>query len=399
MTKRQKVLILGGGFGGVKAALELSRSPHFNVTLLSDTTELRYYPTLYRTATGGKRANSSIPLARIFANKKVNVVQAIATTLDRKNKVITASDGTTYEYDTLVIGLGVTTNYFGIPGLAEYSYSIKTQNEVMRFKKHLHDQLESPKPNLNFVIVGAGPTGIELAGALPDYLKGLLKNHGMSKRKFHIDLIEAAPRLLPRMPKETSRHIKKRLKKLGIRLYVGSTVEGLTTDELTVSGKPIRSHTVVWTAGVTNHSFFKENNFVLMPRGKVAVDTYLQTEDNIFVIGDNANTPYSGQAQTALYDGEFVAKNLIRQAEGRDLKSYVAKKPITVIPAGPHWAAVIWGKAKFYGWIGWLLRESADYVGFNDLEPWTQATRQFLTEFETEENCEVCMVAQAATAR
>lgn len=136
-----------------------------------------------------------------------------------------------------------------------------------------------------------------------------------------------------------------------------------------------------------------------MPRGKVAVDTYLQTEDNIFVIGDNANTPYSGQAQTALYDGEFVAKNLIRQAEGRDLKSYVAKKPITVIPAGPHWAAVIWGKAKFYGWIGWLLRESADYVGFNDLEPWTQATRQFLTEFETEENCEVCMVAQAATAR
>ena len=399
MTKTETVLVLGGGFGGVKAALELSENPHFKVTLLSDSDELRYYPTLYHTATGGKRANSSIPLARIFAGRHINIVKASAQTVDRKMKVVTDSDGKTYEYDTLIIALGVTTNYFGIAGLNEYSYSIKSQDEVARFKKHLHDQLTSDhKPDLNYVIVGAGPTGIELAGALPAYLKYLMKHHGISPRKIHIDLIEAAPRLLPRMPKETSRLVKRRLKRLGIKLHVGSTVQGLTADELTVNGKPIRSHTVVWTAGVTNHHFFKDNGFVLMPRGKVAVDIYLQTEDDVFVIGDNANTPFSGQAQTALYDGEFVAKNLIRRAEGKDFKSYVAKKPITVIPAGPRWAVVVWGKARFHGKIGWLLREAADYVGFNDLEHWVQASRQFMTEFETEENCEVCAVAQAASA-
>jgi NADH dehydrogenase FAD-containing subunit len=129
-----------------------------------------------------------------------------------------------------------------------------------------------------------------------------------------------------------------------------------------------------------------------MPRGKVAVDAYLQTEENIFVIGDNANTPFSGLAQTALHDGTFVARNLKRRANGKKFKSYVAKEPITVIPAGPHWAAVIWNGVRLHGWVGWLLREAADFIGFHDLEPWVDATKQFLTEFSAEDDCEVCAV-------
>ncbi len=160
MAKTEKVLVVGGGFGGVKAALEIGNDKRFDVTLISDTTELRYYPTLFHTATGGKRANSSIPLERIFQNTRVKLVNASVQTLDRKNKVITDTGGKTYEFDTLIIGLGVKTNYFGIQGLAEHSYSIKTQDEVARFKKHLHDQLtHERKPDLSYVIVGAGPTG------------------------------------------------------------------------------------------------------------------------------------------------------------------------------------------------------------------------------------------------
>src|SRR4051812_30067129 len=167
MTK-EKVLVVGGGFGGVKAALELSEDKKFEVTLLTDDIDLRYYPTLYHTATGGKRANSSIPLAQIFAGKHINLEQGIAQTLDRKAKTITTVQGKIYNYQTLVLGLGVVTNYFGIPGLAEYSYSIKTQAEVACFKTHLHKQMEDERrPDLHYVIVGAGPTGIELAGALP----------------------------------------------------------------------------------------------------------------------------------------------------------------------------------------------------------------------------------------
>lgn len=391
---KQKVLIVGGGFGGVKAALDLADDKHFDITLLSDEVEFRYYPTLYHTATGGKRANSSISLRDLFAGKRVHLEQGSASKLDRKFKTISTTDGKTLTYDVLVIGLGVVTNYFGIPGLPEYSYSIKSQAEAARLKAHLHQQLiDQRQPDLHYVIVGAGPTGIELAGALPSYLKEIIRRHGVENRKVHVDLIEAMPRLLPRMPKHTSKAVGRRLKRLGVRLYLGKTVQGETADELTVSGKPIRSHTVVWTAGVTNHPFFKSNDFVMMGHGKVGVDVYLQAEDNIFVIGDNANTPYSGLAQTAIHDGKFLASNLKRRARGKDFKSYVAKKPITVIPAGPYWAAVSWGRLQLNGRLGWLLREAGDLVGFHDLEPWPKAARQYLTTFELEDNCQVCATA------
>lgn len=394
---KEKVLVVGGGFGGVKAALELAGDEHFDVTLLSDSLELRYYPTLYHTATGGKRANSSIPFDTIFKDKKIHLEQGNAATVDRKAKTLTTTEGKTYPYDSLILALGVVTNYFGIPGLDQFAYSIKSQSEVARFKAHLHQQLiDDKQPDLNYVIVGAGPTGIELAGALPHYLRQVIQHHGLPAKTIHIDLIEAAPRLLPRQPKDTSRSVHKQLKKLGIKLYLGSAVQGETVDELTVNGKPIRSHTVVWTAGVTNHPFFKDNQFVIMNRGKVAVDVYLQAEENIFVLGDNANTPFSGLAQTALHDGDFVARNLRRRVAGKDFKSYVAKRPITVIPAGPKWAAVVWGKLRIYGWAGYFLREAADLVGFHDLEPWVEATKQFLTEFNTQDDCDVCAIGHAA---
>jgi NADH dehydrogenase len=396
MAKKEQVLIVGAGFGGVKAALELAGDPNFEITLLSEETDFRYYPTLFHTATGAKQANSSIPLRAIFADKPVKLVQAKAVSLDRKTKAVIAEDGQAYHYDTLIIGLGVITNYFGIDGLSEYSYSIKSQAEVGRFKAHLHQQLtDEHQPDLHYVIVGAGPTGIELAGALPEYLKQIMKNHGIAPRKVHVDLIEAAPRLLPRLPHDVSRRVGRRLRRLGIRLYVGSTVQGQTADTLTVSGKPIRSHTVIWTAGVTNHPFFNNNHFVIMGRGKVAVDTYLQAEDNIFVIGDNANTPFSGMAQTALHDGEFAARNLRRRAAGKSLMSYVAKQPITVIPAGPHWAVVLGHRLHVQGWLGWLVQQVSYLIGFHDLEPWPKATRQFLTEFTEQEECAVCAAAQA----
>ncbi|HVW23536.1 MAG TPA: FAD-dependent oxidoreductase [Candidatus Saccharimonadales bacterium] len=394
---KEKVLVVGGGFGGVKAALELSSDDRFHVTLLSDSNELRYYPTLYHTATGGKRANSSIPFSTIFADKPVEIVTAEAVNIDRKAKTIGTRDGKKYSYDVLILALGVVTNYFGIPGLQDYAYSIKTQAEVARFKEHLHRQLtEDGHEDLNYVIVGAGPTGIELAGALPDYLRRIIKNHNLPRRKVHIDLVEAAPRLLPRLPHDASRMVRRQLNRLGIKLYLGSAVQGETADELMVNGKPIRSHTVVWTAGVTNHPFFKDNGFSLIGRGKVATDIYLQAEDNVFVIGDNANTPFSGLAQTALHDGSFVAHNLIRRADGRHFKGYSVKEPITVIPAGPRWAAVVWGKLRIYGWLGYAIREAADLIGFHDLEPWATAAKQFMTEFDSQDDCDVCAIAHAA---
>jgi NADH dehydrogenase len=395
MAEKHNVLVVGGGFAGVKAALELCGDERFKVTLLDDDDELRYYPTLFHTATGGKRSNSSIPFNTIFEGKNLTIATGVAKTVDRKAKTVTTEDGASYSYDSLILALGVVTNYFGIPGLPEFSYSIKSQAEVAKFKKHLHQQLiDERKPDLNYVIVGAGPTGIELSGSLGSYLREIMKRHGLPERKIHIDLIEAAPRLLPRLPKHTSNKVRRQLRRLGIRLYFNSVVQGQSADELTVSGKPIRSHTVVWTAGVTNHPFFKENNFVLMGRGKVGVDTYLQTEPDIYVLGDNANTPYSGLAQTALYDGIFVASNLKRKLSGKDMKSYIARKPVTVIPAGPHWASVIWGRFRFNGFLGYLIREAGDFVGFQDLEPLDKAAKQWYSTFTFEDDCDLCATAK-----
>ncbi|MFI5270884.1 MAG: NAD(P)/FAD-dependent oxidoreductase [Candidatus Saccharimonadales bacterium] len=399
MIKTQEILIVGAGFAGVQAARNLENDPRFNVTILSEDMEMRYYPTLYRTATGGIRANSSIPLEKIFENtQNITIVKGTATTLDKKAKTITTADDKKYTYDVLILALGVVTNYFGIPGLAEYSYSIKSQSEVARFKAHLHKQIQDERrPDLNYVIVGAGPTGIELAGALPGYLSHIMKNHGVSNAKaIHIDLIEAAPQLLPRLPKSISRTVRRRLHDLGIKLYVNSVVQAESKDGLTVSGKPIRSHTVIWTAGVTNHPFFAENHFAIMGRGKVAVDVYLQADENVYVLGDNANTPYSGMAQTALLDGKFVAMNLKRKAEGKNPKSYNAKQPVTIIPAGPKWAVVIWRKVHFHGYLGHLLRQASEFVGFHDLENWPLATKQFLTEFSSSDDCEVCAASSNA---
>jgi NADH dehydrogenase FAD-containing subunit len=96
-------------------------------------------------------------------------------------------------------------------------------------------------------------------------------------------------------------------------------------------------------------------------------------------------------AQTSLYDGAYVARNLIRKLDKKDPKSYSVKKPITVIPVGTRWAAVLWGHTHIYGWLGWILRSAADFIGFHDYQPWWKAGRQWATEFSGEENCPVCL--------
>lgn len=385
------MLVVGAGFGGIKAALDLSKHDGIAVTLLTDRPTFRYYPSLFHTATGGLHQQSSIPLEKILPTDWITLALGTATKLDREHKAVHTKEGHVIPYDTLILALGSVTNYFGIKGLQEFAYGIKSGPEVQRFKAHLHQQLlDEHQPDLNYVIVGAGPTGIELAGALPGYLRKIMKNHGIRRRAVHIDLIEAAPRLLPRSPKSTSRAVRKQLHKLGIKLYLGQAVQGATADALMVSGKPIRSHTVVWTAGMANNPFFEQNHFAISERHKVVVNEYLETEPNVYVIGDNAATPFSGMAQTALHDARFVSKNIVRKLQGKELEPYRAVQPVSIIPAGPHWAAVDWNRYHFYGRIGWWLRSAADWIGFHDFEPWWKASAQWATEFGEEEACPIC---------
>jgi NADH dehydrogenase len=383
---KTRVLILGGGFAGIKAALELSDDSKFSISLISDQPNFRYYPTLYRAATGGSLKASSIPLTEIFKDKDVRVINDSVKAVDRaKRKLVGKSKD--YSYDILIIALGVVTNYFGIKGLQKYSYGIKSQDEAQELRDHVHKiLLDEGKPDINYIVIGGGPTGVELAGALPAYIKHVMKQHRLKDKKLHIDLVEAAPRLMPRMPKSYSKAVQSRLRRLGIKLLLNQAVQAETADSLMVSGHSIASHTVVWTAGVTNHPFFSANEFGLTDHGKVKVDQYLQAEPDIYVIGDNADTPFSGMAQTALYDARFLAANLKRHK----LKAYKPKKPIYVTPVGPRWAAVQWGQTHIYGWLGWLLRSAADWVGYHDYEPWWTASKHWLAEYQDVDACPVC---------
>ncbi|HSX17670.1 MAG TPA: NAD(P)/FAD-dependent oxidoreductase [Patescibacteria group bacterium] len=391
-TSKNRVLIVGGGFAGTKAALELSKSKTCEVTLLSDHKHFRYYPVLYHAATGGKRAGARIPLENILQGSGVKFVRGTAEKLDRAKKEIITDSGKKLHFDQLILALGSVTNYFGIKGLAEYSYGIKSSEEADRFRMHLHEQfIEHGCPDLNYVIVGGGPTGIELAGALPAYLQEIMKKHGVEKCKLSIKIVEAAPQLLPRLPKDVADAIAKRLKKLGIEVMLGTAVQGQTPDMLMANGEPLHSHTVVWTAGVALNPFFKANNFKLTDRGKVEVDEFLQAEPDIFVLGDNAGTQYSGMAQTALFDGHFVAANIKRQQAGAMPSSYVPPEPITVIPVGKNWASVVWGKKHFSGYTGWILRSLADLVGFHDLESWPKAGQQWIASMKNDDtDCPNC---------
>ena len=394
---RKNVLIIGGGFGGVKAALILSKDPRFEVSLMSKSQDLVFYPTLYETITSHRDPNSLIPIKNLFTGKRIKLIFEEAKTLNRQSKTLKASDGLEYKYDILILALGVVTNYFGIPGLKENSYSIKNFEEINRFKSHLHkEMIEDQKLDKHYLVIGGGPTGIELAGTLPGYLRQLSYNHGLKEHKPMVTLIEAAPKLLPNLSKEVSVSIQRKLKKIGVNVITKQAIKRLDDDQALIGDKVIKAKTVVWTAGVSNNPFFVLNNFSILTRGKVAVNTYLSTEKDIYVIGDNADTPYSGMAQTAIWDAEFVAKNLIRIEDGKEPRSYNAKKPITIIPVGPKWAVLVWKKIKIYGYLGWLLRGSADVIGFHDLEAWDKVTKQIIGHTSLEEECPVCNIAKMA---
>jgi len=389
--KKHRVVIIGGGFGGVKAALELAGDSSFAVTLISNHSDFFVYSMLYRVATGGTIEIASVPLDEIFAHGSITIVQQTVTRIDRKNSEVQTNKGQKFSYDSLVCALGSVDNYYGIPGLEQYAFGVRTPNAAKILNNHLHKQLtQSKQVDDNYIVVGGGPTGVELAGALPAYINKLCRQHGLLETKIKVTLVESNARLLPAMPRDISFTVKRRLKKLRVKVLTRKTVDAQTPEGVMIDDKLLKSKTVIWTAGAKNNPIFEIENFKISSRHKVQVDQFLQAEPNIYVIGDNADTTYSGMAQTALYDGVYIAKNLKRSASGKARLAYKPKKPIYVVPAGAHWAAVLWGKFRIYGVFGWWLRRLADFIAYHDYEPWYAALERWLAEARDNEECRIC---------
>ena len=368
-----QITIVGGGFGGVKAALNLSKDKNSHITLISDKSDFQYYPALYGTAAGYSHLQSWVPLEEIFAGREnVEIIIDTITKIDKATQTVDGLSGKTYSYHTLILALGSVTTYFGIKGLDEYAYGIKSAAEIAHLKQHLLEEFSRPHGvDKHFLVIGAGPTGVELSSALGAYLRRLKKHYGMPGPEISITLVEAAPRVLPKMSESASKMVTKRLKRLGVHVETNKKVEAETADSLIVNGRPIKSHTVVWTSGVANHPFFATNDsqFKLDKRGKVIVDDYLSVDEHVYVIGDNAATPFTGLAQTALRDAIYVADHLLKRSK----KKYVAKMPPVVVPVGERWAIFEYHKLRFAGILGALIRRVADFVGYSDVLPFGQA--------------------------
>lgn len=386
------VVIVGGGFGGVHAALKLANKHGIHVRLVTSETYFEYHAALYRSATGRSPLEVAIPLAQFFRfAKNVEIVQDTVESINPHGHV-TGRSGSVYRYDQLVLATGSVTAYFGIRGVQQYAYGAKTIQEALRFKRHLHEQLLRSEVEHAYVVVGGGATGVELAAELVSYLKRVRRKHRVQPG-YTVYLVEANDRVLSILPQSMSKAVERRLERIGVKLVLGTAIQSETADYLELPAGNIRSHTVVWTAGMANNPLLTESgHFKLGRAGKVEVGEFLEALPNVYVVGDSAATRFSGMAQTALHNAAFVASDILRKQSGQQRQSYKPKQPVYAIPVGPRWSAVRWGWLEVYGRVGWLLRRLADLRLYVTFLPPYKALRTWRYGYVDEEACPVCRV-------
>jgi NADH:ubiquinone reductase (H+-translocating) len=389
-----KVVIVGGGFGGIRAALDLAKSGQegISVTLISDRPHFEYYPTLYRVVTGYSPAQCVIPYKEIFRKLPIDFIQDQVVKIDLTVKTLFGGASCPYQYDSLILAVGSETGYFNISGLAELSYGFKSIGEAERLKAHLTEVMtptegQTPEQKVSaahFVIVGGGPTGVELAGELASYAKHLANKKGFDQSFITVSLIEATPRLLPVMPEDISKKVEEYLHSQGVNIYVNRTVTKQEVEEIFLKDMTVKSRTVVWTAGVkVNALISKIEGFELDRRGKIVVDNQMRAKGHtsVYVVGDIASMPFAGMAQTADHDGSYVSSAIISKLRGKKVKKREQHKPIYAIPAGRHWAVVLWGDMRVTGLTAYIMRKMADLKYLMSILPFWKALSVFRRVF------------------
>jgi NADH dehydrogenase FAD-containing subunit len=371
------IVVVGGGFGGVKAALELAKRHVGKITLISDEPYFLHHATLYATATGRSEAESVLPLKNIFMNyPSVTVIEDKISSIDADRRLVIGKTKQ-YHYDEVIFALGSVTTYFNVNGMAKHAYGIKSLQEVREFQDHIHDEVVQQHLDQEYFIIGAGPTGVELAGALCEYLRYLLKVNRITHSKATVTLVEAAPRILPKSSTTASKIVKRRLRSMGIRVLTNRNVEGLDKDMITIEGKKIPTHTAVWTSGVANNPFFAKHPtlFHLAPNGRVNVNPYLEAAPHVYVIGDNNTVKYSGLAWPAMHQGTYVAQHLSRLRTRRPTAHFRPRSVMSGVPVGEGWGYVEWLGLYVAGRPGFWIRRWMELYGYTQVMPLSKAVR------------------------
>jgi NADH dehydrogenase len=371
-----RVVIIGGGFGGIQLAKKLAKK-EVQVVLLDRNNYHTFQPLLYQVATAGLEADSiAFPIRKVFIGQKnfyfrLANVEKIAS----EEKKVYTNIGT-IAYDYLVVATGSKTNYFGLEHVRQNSMAMKTVIQALdlrsymlqNFEKALDtDDLEERDARMSFVIVGGGPTGVELAGALAELKNHVLPNDypELDVRRMQIHLVEAADTVLNNLDAKSSQKTIDFLKKLGVNVWLKTQVtgyEGITV--FTNTGKNLIAKNLIWTAGVQGNipSGFKPDMIV---RGnRLIVDEYNQIKglEKVFAIGDCACMTtekypkgHPMVAPVAMQQGELLAENLLKEIEGKPKKPFVYKDKGSMATIGKNKAVVEIGSYKSQGAFAWFI--------------------------------------------
>ncbi len=389
-SKTERVVIVGGGFGGLKAAMKLANKPGFEVILMSEGANFEYHGALYRSVTGHSPLEVAIPIDDILHRaKNVKFVLDKATKIDPKKNIITGETGNTYKYDKAVLAMGNVVNYLDVKGMEDNSFAMSTIAQTVMLRNRMTELFKKPPKDLTIAIVGAGPSGVELAGAIPGFAELVAKKYGKKIAKPRVVLIEGADRVLPMFDPVLSGHTYKRLQQLGVTLRLNTKVNACEEGKVCVSDGDIKADLIVWTAGNCASDFYVKHPKVFkLAQGHVLVDKYLRIpgHTNIYVIGDNAYTPFTGMAQTALHDARFVAHNLVREHYGTKMEAYRPLHPTYVVPVGDKWAVLQNQQHQWSGRQAWAFRRQADRAILRNFLPLKQALKRWrkgnqLTDF------------------
>ncbi|ATB30258.1 NAD(P)/FAD-dependent oxidoreductase [Melittangium boletus] len=369
------VVVVGAGFGGLEAARKLGKAKErVKVTVVDRYNHHLFQPLLYQVATAVlSPADISAPIRHILRGKNTQVLLAEARSVDTARKVLVC-DGGELAYDSLVLATGATHSYFNHPEWSKIAPGLKTLNDAVAMRERILLALEAAEREtdperqrewLTFVIIGAGPTGVELAGAL-----SYMTRHSLPKdfrridtRKARVILLEGLPRVLSQFSEKLSEDARRDLEKLGVEVRTGSMVSGVDEQGVSIGEERIPTRTVLWGAGVAASPLMRSLGAPLDKAGRVKVDASLTLSGHpdVYVIGDVASLqqdgkPVPGIAPAAMQMGRHVAKSILERLAGKPPEPfhYVDKGSFAVIGRG-YAVGTMFGKVPLSGFLAWAL--------------------------------------------
>ena len=374
-TADLRVVIVGGGFGGLKLALQLYKKK-FQIVLLDKNNYHLFQPLLYQVAMSGLEPSAiSFPLRKVFQKTGIHYRMAeLETVIPDKNELIT--DIGRLKYDYLILATGAKTNFFNQDKIEKYTLQMKSAPDALfirnktleNFEEALNKSNEEEvKSYLNVAIIGGGPTGVELAGAMAEMRTYVLPKDypELDMRNMKIMLFEASPRLLAGMSESASIIVRKYLNKLGVEVFTGTPVQDYDGRTLWLpNGGSINVKTVIWAAGITSERI---NGIAINAYGRnnrLLVNSFNQIQgyQNIFALGDNSMmidslhpNGHPQVAQVALQQANYLAHNLKRISQNKILKPFHYIDKGSMATVGRHLAVADLPFAKFKGYFAWLL--------------------------------------------